>query len=178
MKKIFFILFVISLLVFPSIKVKAQQETCPEGGDWVKVDGLTGLTYEYTAPEGYVVSQSCYKAATSVVYQSYIPPTSPITITSEVFNSPGGETCTAPGVPVEGCSLQDLSHASFYLVLEIIDPTEEPTEDPTEDPTEEPTSTPTPVIVPEVSTGGGGIVLLVTGVALLSASLISRKRKS
>lgn len=91
--------------------------TCPDGGDWVKVDGLSGLTYTYTPPEGYEVSENCMKVG------SHDPNygSGPTVTNNTLYNSPGGATCTAPGVPHAGCSLQSISHASFKLV-----PIEEP----------------------------------------------------
>jgi len=113
-------------------------EVCPDGGDWVKVDGLSGLEFTYTAPEGKLIAEVCYKAATTCVYISLDPAVSMYTVVSQVFNSPGGVTCTAPGVPHPGCAYQELSHASFRLVDIPTDPT--PTNTPTDPP---PTNTPT-----------------------------------
>lgn len=76
--------------------------TCPQTDGWVKVDHLSGFSYTYTAPEGYLVDQTCYKAATQIVYEIVNPPASPVTVTSTVTNSNG--------------QLQELSHASFHLI--------------------------------------------------------------
>lgn len=107
--------------------VSAQgQDTCPDGGEWVKVDGLTGLSYEYTAPEGYEIIETCYKASTTVVYDTINPPVNSIIIESTVQN------------PNEN-SFQDLSHASFRLQAVA-------TETPTPTPTQTLTPTPTPTL--------------------------------
>lgn len=92
------------------------QDTCPEGNGWVKVDGLSGLSYTYTPPEGYTVSQNCMKVGS----HDPVIGSGPTVTNSTLFNSPGnlpnGAVCTAPGVPVNGCALQNISHASFLLV--------------------------------------------------------------
>jgi len=128
------------------IEVQAQAETCPHTDGWVKIDGLSGLSYEYIAPEGKLVAESCYKAGShDPVFATYNPALASVTIVSEVFNSPGGVVCTAPGVPRLGCAYQDLSHASFRLIN---DPgTETPPTETTTPPTETatpPTETATP----------------------------------
>jgi len=130
------------------IPVKAQAETCPHNGDWVKVDGLSGLTYDYTAPEGKLIAESCYKAGNhDPVFATYDPALASVTIVSKVFNSPGGVICTAPGVPDPGCAYQELSHASFRLIG---DPgTETPTETP---PTETPPTETPPTETPPTET--------------------------
>lgn len=81
------------------------QETCPKGSGWVKIDNLKGLTYTYTAPEGKLVSRSCYKAGTQVIYEDYDPPTPVVTLLSTVQNP-------------QGKNYQDLSHASFKITDE------------------------------------------------------------
>jgi hypothetical protein len=48
----------------------AVANVCPEGDGWVKVDGLSGYEYTYTPPEGYVVTDNCYKHSTYVHYGS------------------------------------------------------------------------------------------------------------
>jgi hypothetical protein len=88
----------------------AQDDVCPSTGGWTKVEPLSGLTYTYTPPTGYTVTSNCYKAGNAdPVYGTGT------TVTSTIFNSPGGATCTAPGVPHNGCAYQSLSHASFLL---------------------------------------------------------------
>jgi hypothetical protein len=113
--------------------VTAQgQDTCPDGGEWVKVDGLNSLSYEYTAPEGYEIIETCYKASTTVVYETIDPPQTSITITSEVEN------------PNEN-AFQDLSHASFRLqAIATSTPTVTATPTMTPTPTQTPTVTSTP----------------------------------
>ena len=177
------------------IEVQALAETCPATGDWVKIEPLSGLSYTYTAPEGQLIAESCYKVGShSPVFQTYDPALGSVTVVSTVFNSPGGAICTAPGVPEAGCAYQALSHASFRL---IDDPgTETPTETPpTETPPTEtpPTDTPTPTVTPtppeetetpvvevEVNTGGSllpaALILIgLTGVA--GFKLIGRRKK-
>ncbi|HAF61988.1 MAG TPA: hypothetical protein DCK95_06650 [Anaerolineaceae bacterium] len=95
------------------------QETCPASGDWIKVDSLSGETYTYTAPEGKLIAETCYKAGTEVVFKTIAPPASSVTVISTVGH--------------------DLSHASFRLVDE---PNPSPT--PTEPFTPTPTFTSTP----------------------------------
>ncbi|MFC5730324.1 MULTISPECIES: hypothetical protein [Nocardioides] len=76
----------------------AAADVCPDGDGWDKVDGLSGTSYTYTPPEGFTVTQNCYKASTTVRFGS-----GP-TVTSTVKNKNG--------------KVQDLSHASFLLVPE------------------------------------------------------------
>jgi hypothetical protein len=105
------------------------QETCPATGDWVKIEGLSGKEYIYTAPEGKLIAETCYKAGTEVEYDTISPPQKTVTVTSTVGF--------------------DLSHASFRLVDEpqpSPTPTDEPTPSPT--PTDEPTPSPTPTDEP------------------------------
>jgi hypothetical protein len=84
------------------------QQTCPSGGDWTKVDGLSGTSYTFNAPNGYLVAETCYKASTTVVYGAVNPPAGSATVTSSVTNQNG--------------NVQDLSHASFRLVTVPPDP--------------------------------------------------------
>lgn len=58
----------------------SAQETCPSASPWVKIDGLSSLTYDYTAPDGELITKICYKAANEVVYEDILPPVSQITI--------------------------------------------------------------------------------------------------
>ena len=105
------------------------QETCPSTGDWVKKDGLSGKSYTYTAPEGKLIAETCYKAATYVIKNLITPPQKSVTVISTVGH--------------------DLSHASFRLVDEpnpSPTPTKTFTPTPTftSTPTDEPTPSPTP----------------------------------
>jgi hypothetical protein len=123
------------------------QETCPitsfdsETGGWVKVDDLDGFSYTFTAiPDGFEVTQNCYKRATIVVYGT-------------------GPTVTSP-------DRFEISHASFFLVpIEVPDDTTTTTEAPestttttvdtsttTSTTTEPPTDTTTSTSVPEETT--------------------------
>ena len=104
--------------------VTAQgQEVCPNTGNgWIKFDNLSGFVFTYTAPNGYLVAESCYKAATEVVYETYEPPQKSIVITT--FR-------------------HEISHVSVRIVPE---PTPTPTQTPTQ--TATPTSTNTPTQTP------------------------------
>ena len=104
--------------------VTAQgQEVCPNTGNgWIKFDNLSGFVFTYTAPDGYLVAESCYKAATEVVYETYDPPQKSIVITT--FR-------------------HEISHVSVRIVPE---PTPTPTQTPTQ--TATPTSTNTPTQTP------------------------------
>ena len=120
-----FTMMLAALLSLPNMfdgVVMAQAETCPDGGDWVKVDGLSGQSYNYTAPSGKLVAETCYKAGTTVEYSPINPPQKSVTITSGVQ--------------------QALSHISVRLVEE----PKQATPTPTNTPTMTPTSTPTSVI--------------------------------
>ena len=97
------------------------QETCPNTSPWVKVDGLSGFSFNYNAPAGYLVAATCYKAGTHVIYNNIQPPKASVTVTSTVGH--------------------ELSHASFKLVPI---PTSTATEVPPT-PTFTPTFTPTDV---------------------------------
>ncbi len=120
-----------SLIMNP---VYAQgQETCPASGDWIKVDGLSGDKFIYTAPEGYQVAETCYKAGTNAIFEAVDPPLTSVTVISKVGH--------------------DLSHASFRLIEEVKPtPTETftpmPTQTFTPTPTETFTPTPTETITP------------------------------
>ncbi len=119
-------------IVLVTEKVTAQgQDTCPQGNGWVKVDDLSGYSYTFDAPEGTLIVESCYKASTTVVFETYNPPQESVTITSTVIN-PGGQ-------------IAELSHASFKLVVK---PTATPPieETPTATPPVEETPTATPPV--------------------------------
>lgn len=106
-KSVVFGLVVALMLVFANFSpVMANSENtaegvCPSGGDWVKVDGLTGSSYTYTAPAGKEIVAWCYKASTTVNSGVVSPPASSYTVTSTV--------------PDGGIGVKDLSHASFQL---------------------------------------------------------------
>lgn len=133
------------ILLFLVIGVAANaeeldtQETCPnttfteEDGGWVKVDGLSGTTYTFDVPDGFEVTDNCYKASTTVVYGTGD------TVTSTVTNHKG--------------KVQELSHASFFLVpIEIPEETTTTTTEPPEEtttttePPEETTTTTEPPV--------------------------------
>ena len=60
-----------------------EQEVCPNTGNgWIEFDNLSGFVFTYTAPDGYLVAESCYKTATEVVYKTYDPPQKSIVITT------------------------------------------------------------------------------------------------
>ena len=99
------------------------QETCPDGGDWIKKD-LPGNSrfFTYRAPAGYLIYEYCYKAATNVVYTQVDPPS---TI-----------------VEIESGTKHDLSHISVRILIPTPTP-ETPIPEPTDTPV--PTATDTPV---------------------------------
>lgn len=98
------------------------QETCPKDAPWVKVDDLSGFSYTFDVPDGYTVTDNCYKASTNVVYGS-------------------GDT-------VETDDKFELSHASFKLekLPDIPDDPEEPEEPEEPETPEEPEVPVTPVV--------------------------------
>ncbi len=107
--------------------VAAQgQDTCPDGGEWVKVDGISAQSYEYTAPEGYELVETCYKAGTTLVFDTLNPPQTTVNLQTDVDN------------PNEN-GFHDISHASFRLQAVA-------TETPTPTPTQTLTPTPTPTL--------------------------------
>ena len=75
-----------SPLLFSQDVAAVAQETCPDGGDWVKVDGIDAQSYNYVAPEGKEVVEVCYKAGTTVKYETIDPPQSSVTVTTDVPN--------------------------------------------------------------------------------------------
>lgn len=128
--KIRYLLILVLLFAWfnPSKQVIAQgQEVCPNTGDgWIKFDNLNGYSFTYTADEGYLVAESCYKASTDVVYQTYEPPQQTVVITTLEH---------------------ELSHVSVRVVPEEVTPTSTPVVTETPEPT--PTSTPTVTETPE-----------------------------
>lgn len=90
----------IMLVAVPASANGNGQDTCPEGDGWVKYDDLDGLTFtipEEDIPEGYVVTENCFKAANTLVFGT-------------------GPTVTNETVVNQNGKLQDISHASFLLV--------------------------------------------------------------
>ena len=117
------ILAILALFVWRVAIVDAKQETCPKDAPWTKVDGLSGFTYTFTVPEGYEVTDNCYKASTDVVYGS-------------------GDTVTVE-------DKYELSHASFKLVeKEEPEPPVEPPVTPPEEPKTPKEPTPEPPVEP------------------------------
>ncbi len=136
MKKFIAFILLCSAIMFFGISFASAngQETCPNSGGWEKVDGLSGLTYTFTAPDGKLISEWCYKASTTVIYGVVEPPQNSFTVESTVLNPNGN-------------AYQELSHASFLLVDKVTEtPTETATETPTETPTETVTETPTETV--------------------------------
>jgi hypothetical protein len=88
------------------------QETCPDGGGWLKIEPIDALTYEYTAPDGQLIAEVCYKASNDVIYID-IEDAASYEFVSTVKNKNG--------------ELQEISHVSVRLIT---DTTTDPT-DPT-----------------------------------------------
>ncbi|OGC44844.1 hypothetical protein A2V54_03565 [candidate division WWE3 bacterium RBG_19FT_COMBO_53_11] len=96
----------------------AAQEVCPKGNGWTSHIDVNDTSYAYDAPDGWLISEWCYKAA-RVVNQGVVdPPQSSVTLESTVENQNG--------------QVQDISHASFLLVPEPEEP--EPEEPEPEEP--------------------------------------------
>lgn len=107
------------------------QETCPSGGDWTKVDGLSGTSYTFDAPSGFLIVEVCYKHST-YVHQFSVTPTTSYTVVADFhWNENAGKEIQ-----------YELSHASFRLEAEPTPTDEPPTPTPT-DPPPDPTPTPT-----------------------------------
>lgn len=101
-----------------------QQETCPDGVDgWIKIQPVSGYEYIYTAPEGLLVAETCWKAGTTIEYQVIDPPQKTVTIVSTVQ--------------------QELSHVAVRLV-DPADPTATPSPSPSPSVTPSPSPTPSP----------------------------------
>lgn len=107
------------------------QTTCPKASPWVKVDNLSGSTYLYTAPAGYLITDVCYKHST-FVHQFSIDPATSFSVVADFH------TDQHPGHNHQYA----LSHAAFRLAA-VPTATAEPTQIPTEEPTDEPTPTAT-----------------------------------
>ena len=127
-------------LVLTGSASATAQETCPSGGDWVKVDGLSGHSYTYSPPEGYVVTDNCYKHATFVHYGSGD------TVNTDLHWKQHCNKFFCIPVPFR----PELSHASFLLEEIKATPSPSPTSTPTPSPTPtpEPTSSPSPSPTP------------------------------
>ena len=139
MVEMILLLAILLLLAVSVAEASGGQQVCPQGGGWVKVDGLDDPSYFYTAPDGSLVAEFCYKAGTSVVFHDVEPPQGSVTVQSEIpAGGPFGWFCLfSPGSGF----CKDLSHASFRLVQESQD---EPTPTPTATATATETLTPTP----------------------------------
>jgi hypothetical protein len=131
-----------------TVKAEATATTCPSGGDWVKVEPLSGKTYTYTPKEGCTVTENCYKHSTYVHFGTGA------TVTAD-FHCTDWEWW--------GCkrwTQYDLSHASFKLSC--VEPSVTPTLTPTPTETQEckdceptPTGEPTPTPKEETCEGRG-----------------------
>ncbi len=128
------------------------QETCPQTGDWVKVDNINALSYKYTAPAGKEIFESCYKAGTTLRFAQYNPAVTEVELQSNVWNK-----STCPGD--KGCNFQKISHASFRLrpttsteVCEDKEALNYGEEEDCEYPEITPTPTPTPTATPTPGT--------------------------
>ena len=142
------ILVLISFTIVSAMPIIEQQDTCPQTGGWVKVDNLSGISFSYDAGEGNLITTWCYKASTAINTGIVTPPSQTFTIVSIVKNQNG--------------QIQDLSHASFFVVedtetpiaTEVVTETPESTEIPeftptaTEVVTETPESTWIPTLPP------------------------------
>ena len=172
------ILILVALFVWTNTAQATGQETCPQDALWVKIEDIDEQSYTYTAPEGFEVEESCYKAGTTLRFETYDPTQEEVTVTSNVWNN---AICNIfPSFP--GCNYRDISHASFKLV-EIEEPVEvcedeeatnfgkeeecvypEPDEEAT------PSATPTPKVtaLPNTGTDYDFLFGLVTGIVGLA----------
>lgn len=111
------------LLSVVNMPVIGQAETCPASGDWIKVDVGDKPNFQYTAPDGKLVAEWCYKAGNNpLVFENVVPPQKQVSLTS-IYQ-------------------QGISHASFRLV-NIPTNTPPPSPTPTFTATFTPTNTPT-----------------------------------
>ncbi|MEG3616098.1 LPXTG cell wall anchor domain-containing protein [Isoptericola haloaureus] len=74
------------------------QQTCPDDGEWSKVDGLTGTEYLAEASPGHLIVEVCVKSAQAVETITVDPPATSFLIVSPSVNGQG--------------STQDISHVS------------------------------------------------------------------
>jgi hypothetical protein len=79
---IFVAVFITALLFLSYSSAHGQQETCPDWGSWIKIEGISGKEYTYTAPENALIDATCYKAGTNVVISLIEPPQRVVTIIS------------------------------------------------------------------------------------------------
>jgi len=100
-----YIVVMLLALAFVMTAGATGQETCPDGGAWNKVDGLSGFTYTYTPPPGYFVTDNCYKHSTYVHFGTGD------TVVAD-------EHCSWKWVGWQlkyVCTTHELSHASFKI---------------------------------------------------------------
>jgi hypothetical protein len=109
-------------------------DTCPDGGEWSKVDGLNSLTYTIDAPADMLIAEVCAKSSTNLVQFPLNPPQASYEFDSEALGLLGPQ-----GQP------QDLSHISYRLVD--VPEEEPPAEEP---PAEQPPLVEPPVVEPPV----------------------------
>lgn len=100
------------LLIGAGVVFASGNETgpnvCPSGGDWTKVDGLSGTTYTFTPPAGFAVTDNCYKHST---YRHF---GSGPTVTADIHC--GSYHYHFPSTWHRHCNQYALSHASFKLI--------------------------------------------------------------
>lgn len=78
-------------VLFASAPAAATQPDfiCPDGGAWVKVDGVNSLTATATAPAGKLIAEVCYKASDENTTYPVTPPAASVKITSTLLNNGG-----------------------------------------------------------------------------------------
>lgn len=81
MKKYLLIAITIFLLLAP-VSVMAQTESCPVDDDWIKFWRLDVTEFNYTAPEGKFVAETCQRESNSIFYFDIRPPRKHVTIES------------------------------------------------------------------------------------------------
>lgn len=93
----------LGLVAVGTSSASATQETCPDGtGGWVKTEPVDLPSTVATAPDGFLIAEVCYKAATSVSTYDVDPDAASVTITSTLLNN-GGQ-------------IANISHYSLRLV--------------------------------------------------------------
>ncbi len=104
---------------------------CSEGGGWHKIDGLSGTSYTITAPDGWLITDTCVKAANCPpVTQTVSPPAASVTVYS---------TCPNPEHPEQ---MREISHVA-YKKVRVTPPCEYNPQLPADDPNCVPPSTST-----------------------------------